>query len=356
MKELVEGERDLVLGRSDLALLTRQLSVMLNAGVPLNRGLAVLIEGEFSETSAVILQRLLFRVERGQPFSMAAREFPRAFNQVYLAMLEVGEETGQLAQTLDSLADWLMREDALIRQLRGAMTYPLVVLLMAGALTAGFFGVIFPGFAGVLSSLPHLPLLTRCLVVVSDAVRQPWVWFATLVLGLFLLFLASRALRRPGAAALAWRALSEVPVLGRALRAFAASRFTSALSLLTGTGVDLLKSFRLASLASGSPVLMKELPEGLKHLTLGRTLAEFMKQRPESFPPMASGLVMVAEESATLPNVCHRLELILAEEAELGFKALLAVVEPLLLAFMSVLVGLLVIGVALPMYGLLDNL
>lgn len=356
MGETIEGERDLVLSRSALALITRQLAVLLNAGVPLNRSLAILVDGEASETAAVILQRLLFRVERGQRLSEAARGFPRVFKQVYLAMLEVGEETGGLAKTLDSLADWLTREDSLVRQLRGAMAYPLVVLILAGSLTVGFFAVIFPGFAGVLSSLPRLPALTRSLMAVSEVVRRPDAWLIAVLAVAGLLFFAGRALRQPKTQVAFWRAACGIPVLGKALRSFSASRFASALGLLMGTGVDLLKSFRLASLASGNPVLAADLPEGIRHLSLGRTLAEFMKGRPDSFPPMVPGLVMVAEESATLPEVCHSLELTLTEEAELGFKALLAVVEPMLLAFMSVLVGVLVVGVALPMYGLLDSL
>lgn len=91
-------------------------------------------------------------------------------------MLEVGEETGGLTKTLDSLADWLTREDSLVRQLRGAMAYPLIVLLLARSLTVGFFAVIFPGFAGVLTSLPRLPALTRSLMAISEVVRRPEAW------------------------------------------------------------------------------------------------------------------------------------------------------------------------------------
>lgn len=341
--------------RAELALLTRQISVMLEAGLGLRQALDVLTTSATDEGAEVVLHHILIRVEAGSTLSSAMANFPLVFGQVYLAMVEVGEETGQLVRTLSNLADWLEREESLIRQVRGALTYPLIVLGAAALLAVGFFVVIFPSFSETLKGLKNLPLLTLVLMKISDGLRSPILWLLGLVLTVGVVYFANQSMKVPKNRLAYWRLMSTLPVLSPLLRDYGASRFASAMAILLQTGVDILKSFHLASLASGSPMVIAQMEEGIRKLSLGGDLADFMRDHPNLYPAMMSGLVMVGQESASLPDIFLKLQQALNEETEHRLAILTSMLEPLLMAFVSVLVGLLVVGVALPMYGLVNS-
>jgi type IV pilus assembly protein PilC len=353
-KNLAEWERDVSLSRNELALFTRQLAVMLQAGVSLRSSLEVLSSGAADEASSVVMNRLLTCVEAGWMLSSALKCFPRVFGKVYLAMIEVGEETGQIVRTLMNLADWLDSEEALVRKVRGALTYPTIVLCAAAFLTIVFFTWIFPSFAESLAAVENLPKLTVVLIGISDLLRSPIFWMIGLVALLLGLKLGGEALRVPANRLAVWRVLNQIPILSLVLRDFAASRFSSAMAIMLQTGVDILKSFRLASMASGSPLLLSQTDEGLLFLSHGGDLADFMKDHPEIFPCFMTGLVLVGQESASLPEMFEKLQRSLTEDTEYRLDILTSLLEPFLMAFVALLVGLLVIGVAMPMYGLVN--
>ncbi len=329
---------------------------MLEAGVGLHKALEVLCDGAEDEVTEVVLHRLLKAVEMGRNLSSAMSSFPRVFGQVFLAMVEVGEETGQLARTLSNVANWLETEEALIRQVRSALTYPTLVLSITTVLTWAFFVGIFPAFADSQQSVVgKLPAVTAVMVKISEALRSPM--FTTLAIVAFVgaLYFAGQSLKVPKNRLAAWKLLARLPVMNGLLRDYGASRFASAMAILLETGVDILKSFRLSSLASGSPMVMSHVDKGLLYLSHGGDLSAFMKDHPEAYPSMMAGLVMVGQESAQMPEMFHKLQRTLGEDTEHRLEVLTTMLEPILMAIVAVLVGLLVLGVVMPMYGLVNT-
>ena len=329
---------------------------MLGAGVPIRQAFEVLERGSMTEDITALMTRILKCVEAGWPLSSALAAFPRVFNKVYVAMVKVGEETGQLVTTLLQLADWLEGEAHLIRRVRSAMTYPVIVLTVASLLGVGFFAFLFPGFADALEGAGTLPVLTRLMILTSRAFNSPFFWFFSICIFVVLLVAARSALLKPQNRILVWRVLSTFPLLGALLRDFAAGRFCVSLSLLLNTGVDLLRSFRLASESAGSPFITDQMPKGIKALSEGSTLWEFLQEYPQTYSPTVVGLVRIGEESAGLPDILHHLGDSLRDLTEHRLDVLTALLEPILMAFVAVMVGILVIGVALPMYGMISTL
>lgn len=349
-------ERDIKLPRNTVALFTRQLSVMLDSAVPIRDSLGALVDTSDSEKAEIVISYLLNRVENGWPLSKALASFPKVFDRVFVAMVEVGEETGQLVETLGRLADWTESEENLSRTVRGAMVYPSVVASMAVLLFVGFFTIIFPGFVESLSVAGELPTLTRAMIMVSDTLRSPLFWTALAASGVLGYFALKRYLPGEKAQIRLWQVASMVPVLGPLVRDLAASRFCAAMSILLDSGVDILKAFRLASLASGSPLIIANTRAGVLFLSHGGDLDAHMFEHPELYPHLMSALVSVGQEAAQLPEMFSRINDTLQDFTETRLEVLTSLLEPVMMGFVAVLVSLFILGLAGPMYGMLNSL
>jgi type II secretory pathway component PulF len=353
--ESLDWEKDARMSRGSTVSISRQLSVMLNAGVHLRDALEVLARGQHLEGPRLILSSMMYRVEEGASLSEALDKFPRAFNGVYRALIQTGERTGRLGQTLNQLADWLEAEEHLLRKVRGALFYPFIVLIVASFLTVGFFLWILPGFAATFSDFDQLPLVTRALFALAPLVRSPLAWAA----GLALFFLSLRSVRavlvssrnRAGF----WR-ISSGTIVGELFRDVSSERFSTTMAILLESGVDFLSSYELAVRASGSPVLESDIDEAICHFRTGGSLAEYTRSKPGVFAPVVSGMVLAGEEAAKLPRVFRRLSILLRDETDTRLVKLSALLEPVLLALVGMLVGGLVMAILSPMYLLLDKI
>jgi type IV pilus assembly protein PilC len=349
------NQEDLRLSRPLLVLLTRQLSVLVDAGIPLRYSLDVLAQSSMEEEERAVLTWLVKAVESGWRLSDAMKVHSKTFDKVYTSMIEVGEETGQLCRTLQSLSVWIDSEQSLIRDVKSKLTYPAVVVVVAVLLTIFYLVVIFPGFAGFLTQGDTIPLPTQILMLLSQALSNPLTWLLaipTLVLG----YKSLRTLLRSGRYRIAiWKNLSYIPVVSHALQYLTCSRFCSAMNILMGSGVDILKSFRLSSLASGSPIIAEDIGAGIDTITHGGSLSDHLALNPNSYPGMMVGLVATGEEAASLPKVFGRLAKMLEEEARWSFEMLAAVMEPVIMMLISILVAILIFSTAMPIYALIRD-
>jgi type IV pilus assembly protein PilC len=337
------------LKRMDLALLTRQISLMLQVGMRLRDSLDILAQTEHDIDKRVVLSSLVKSIELGYPLSVALERFPAAFSTVYVTMVKVGEETGRLVLTLSKLADWLEWEADLTKRVRAALNYPMIVLGVTLFLGIGFFTVIFPSLQEALTNSGDVPILTQILIMVSETLRSPLFWLA-LVPSIGLLLYLLRALLS-GNFLLVWRLLSRIPVLGELLQSLSVTRFCASFAVLAHTGVDILTSYRLASQSSGSPVIASQMEEGIKAIQDGSNLWCHLERCPESFPPMVVGMVRVGEETGLLARNLDSIARFIQERTANSVDVLTALLEPLLLAAVALLAGIVILGLALPSYA-----
>jgi len=340
-----------------VVIFTRQLSSMLASGVPLMTALVVLSEQSESRALGEVVSDAARLVNSGVRLSAALHEHGYVFSRVYVVMVQIGEQTGQLEDMLSRLSDWLESDERLRQRIVKALTYPTFVSVLAFFMTLGLFYTVVPSFLNIFEEMHvELPLITKVVKAIADSLRHPGVWFLALAAGFALSHWLRYALSRPGAWCRPYRILSMVPVLGNLLSYGALARFSTTLGVLLQSGVDLAKAVRLAIMASGNPLWQQDLGGLEASIREGKSLSEYLEYRSDLYPNTLTQMIMAGEEAARLDEMISRAAAYY--DVELGFQidALSSLIEPLLLAAVSLIVGSVVVALFLPLYGFLGKL
>ena len=340
-----------------VALFSRQLASMTIGGVPLLQSLDVLGEQADDRGMAFVSNELAKRLGQGYALSKAVSEFPRVFPPVYSHLLKAGEGTGRLIDVIRRLADMLEKEENLIKQVRGALSYPLFVLTLTSVLTLGLFSSVLPGFANFYKDFQvPLPLMTAFLMKLTAWVQSGWFWFFSLLLvGATVAFVhhSWQILERR---LVMYSALLWIPLVGPIIRFSALARYCWVMELTQDAGLDVMRSVKLASLASGSPLLEVDSSRILKGITEGEHLSDLMKQNRGFYPHFLQQMVMMGEETSKYSESFSRTGVWFEQDVQGRVEAFQAALEPILMGLISIVVGTIVLAVFLPLYGLLDKL
>ncbi len=336
---------------SEIALFTRQLSTLINAGVPLVVGLEALSRGT-DPLSSRVCPLLARRLAQGGSFSSALRGFPRIFSSTYIAIVRGAEETGTLHRDLDHLADWLERQDKLFRHLRRAMTYPCLVVLVTFVLTLVLFRTVIPRILeAVVGMGATLPTPTRILLTMVQIVQSPWFWMFAVLAWVALV----GYLRSPRG----WRTFTGimvgVPVLGTALRLGATARLALTLSVLLAAGSDVMRACGIAAESSGLPQMSEDGARIQSALSEGKFLSQTYGES-SLYPPLLGDMLKAGEESGKLSNMLLHAATLFEEETYARLEMLTNLLEPLALGLLSLGVGFVLVGVVMPMTTMLQAL
>ncbi|NVI81292.1 type II secretion system F family protein [Janthinobacterium sp. BJB401] len=337
--------------RKDIALFTRQLSTMMAAGVPLLHAFDIAGKGHAKPAVTELMRDLRHDIEAGSSLQQAFRQFPLLFDELYCNLLAAGEQAGIVQELLARLATHQEKAITLRRQVRGALMYPLVIVLVAILVTAIIMSVVVPAFRQVFDSFgAPLPLPTLIVMGVSAFVVRYWLaLLAALVLACLLLHLAWRrwpALRRDTQL----RAL-RLPVFGPLLRKAAIARWTRTLAAMFSAGVPLLDSLGLVGAASGHPLYQEATTRIEREIRAGGSLALAM-EHSAVFPPLLTQLALIGEESGALDAMLSRAADIIEADIDATVATLSTLLEPALMVVLGVLVGSLVIALYLPIFKL----
>ena len=335
----------------DIALFTRQLSTMMAAGVPLLNAFDIAGKGHAKPAVTELMHDLRHDIEAGSSLQQAFRQFPLLFDELYCNLLAAGEQAGIVQELLARLATHQEKAIALRRQVRGALMYPLVIVLVAIVVTAIIMSVVVPAFRQVFDSFgAPLPLPTLVVMGVSAFLVHYWMaLLVALVFACVLLHLAWRrwpALRRN----LQLRAL-QLPVFGPLLRKAAIARWTRTLAAMFAAGVPLLDSLGLVGAASGHALYQEATTRIEREIRAGGSLALAM-EHSAVFPPLLTQLALIGEESGSLDAMLSRAADIIEAEIDITVTTLSALLEPALMVVLGVLVGSLVIALYLPIFKL----
>ena len=331
---------------SELALATRQLSSLIAARLPLATALAATIEG--TETAAVreVLAAVRSEVVAGHRLADALGQFPLEFPEVYRATVAAGEESGDLAQVMGRLADYIEERQALRGKILAAFVYPAVVTTVALAIVVFLMTYVVPQVVEVYQHTRQaLPWPTRVLLAASELLRTAGLWIA---LGVVLVGFALRSwLARPGPKS-AWDALLlRLPVFGRMVRAVNTARFASTLAILTAAGVPLLRALEAARATLANAVLARAVVDTIAAVREGSTLARALGGA-KVFPPLLVHLAASGEATGELAAMLERAADNLAREVERRALLLTTLLDPLLILFMGAVVLGIVLAVLMP--------
>ena len=331
---------------SELALATRQFSSLLAARLPLATALAATIEGTEEAAVREVLAGVRSEVVAGHRLADALGQFPLEFPEVYRATVAAGEETGDLAQVMERLADYIEERQALRGKILAAFVYPAVVTLVALAIVVFLMTYVVPQVVEVFRQTRQaLPWPTRALLATSETLRAGGLWIAlgAVVAGVAL----RRWLAQPGPKA-AWDAVAlRLPVFGRMLRAVNTARFAATLAILTAAGVPLLRALEAARATLANAVLAKAVSDVIAAVREGSTLAHALGTA-KVFPPILVHLAASGEATGELAPMLERAAKNLAREVERRALLLTTLLDPLLILTMGVVVLGIVLAVLMP--------
>lgn len=335
----------------ELAIFTRQLSLLIRSGIPLAASLESLSWGD-DPLSGRVVPAVTSRVTQGARLSTAMKAFPRVFPPAYIWVIHSAEETGTLHILLDSLADWLERQDRLMRQVRKALTYPMLVLIVTLVLTIGLFRSVIPSILDAVVGLgADLPAPTKALLALVYLLQSPWTWLMVIVVAA----VGTGYLRSPSGQRRLLDLLLKLPVTGSLLRSAATARTALTLSMLLEFGIEVMRACLVAGSSGGLPQFAEDAERVRAELREGCYLSQAYTGS-SLYPPIFCEMLKAGEESGKLSDLLRRAGNLLEEETFSRLETLANVLEPLILAGLSLAVGFILIAVMMPMSSMLGAL
>lgn len=335
-------------GLKDLAIMSRQAATMLASGLSLLRALTILADQTANKKLKDVLGKVRDDVERGVSFSDAVAKYPVDFPPIMINMIRAGETGGFLDQAMDSIATNFEKEHKLRSTIRSAMTYPVVVLCMSLAAVVIMLVFIVPIFQKMFSSLGgQLPLPTMLLVYASHAM----VWLGpVLLVALVIAWVWWRANKHTDRVRAVVDPLKlRAPVFGQLNQKIVIARFARNLSNMIGAGVPILQALQIAGEVSNNFVVEKALARVSESVRKGESIAGPLEKEPV-FPPMVSQMVAVGEDAGSLEVMLEKIAVFYDGEVESTTESLTSLIEPLLIAFLGVVVGGMIVALYLPIF------
>lgn len=341
---------------TELTVMTRQLSTMISSGMSLLRAFYVLEDQCENEKLREALIQIRKDVESGIALSRALARHPDIFSDLYVAMVAAGETGGILEDTLKRVADQLEKEDSLRRQVKSAMTYPIliggfavVVLIALVAFLVPVFEQVFKDFGG------DLPVITKFTVSVSHLITDRWYLLIAATAGTVWGFKRWKASERGREQwdrfklKLPWR-------IGEIVQKVALARFSRTYSALIAAGVPMLEAIEITGRTSGNKVIEKAMDAVRDSVKSGGSIAAPMRAEPTAFPVMVTQMIGVGEETGALDAMLTKIAEFYEDEVAAALKMLTSILEPIMIMFVGAMVGFIVISMYLPMFQVYDQI
>ena len=339
-----------VFNATGLAIWTRQIAGLITSGLPLERALTALTDEAERDEERNLVAALRAEVNAGASFGKALSQHPREFSEIYVAVVNAGEQSGHLGLVLERLADDLEERQTLKARLVGAALYPAIVTVVAIAIVLFLVAYVVPQVANVFAgSKRALPFLTVAMLYVSALVRE-WGWLAVIAIAVGAAGLRA-ALRNEGFRERFDAAWLRLPVLGRLSRGYNASRFANTLAMLAGAGVPILKALQAAAETLSNRAMRADALDATVLVREGAPLASAIGQK-KRFPGLLSMFARLGEQTGQLPVMLQRAATQLSTEVQRRAMQLATILEPLLIVTMGLVVMLIVLAVLLPIIQL----
>ncbi|MBP8988749.1 MAG: type II secretion system F family protein [Clostridia bacterium] len=344
-KEIGAGKKVKV---KPLAVFCRQFSTLINAGITAVKALDILYQQTDDKNLKKYIGNVYESVQKGEAMSEAFAHQGEAFPELFINMLIAGESSGTLDTVLMRMADHYEKESKLGNRLKGAMIYPMVLMLLTIAVVILMLTVVLPKFTSIiLAGGGVLPLPTRILIGLSDFIKNYWY----IILGIIILVTTTwRAYIRGDKGRLWWDSNKlKLPIIKKSLRMIYASRFARTLSTLLSSGIQMLQSMDITARVVNNRLIHDKLLMAIEDIRKGTPLSVALK-RTEEFPPMIYNMISVGEESGLLDDILTKTAAFFDEESDAAIQRLVGLLEPLMIIIMAIVIGFIVISIALPMF------
>jgi type IV pilus assembly protein PilC len=338
----------------NLAVFTRQFSVMIDAGLPLVQCLDILGTQEEDKNFGGVILQVRSDVEGGQSLADAMKKHPKVFDALYSNMIAAGEAGGILDGILKRLAGYIEKNVKLKSQVKSAMIYPVAVIVIAAVVVGAILWKVIPTFASLFAGLgAELPLPTRIVIAASNMLVRymPFIIVGMVAAGFAFKRYYGTEKGRYNVDAFSLR----MPILGNVLRKIAVARFCRTMSTLLASGVPILDGLEITARTSGNAVIEEGIMNTRKSIERGETIAAPLKANGV-FPAMVVQMIGVGEATGALDTMLSKIADFYEEEVDAAVAGLLTLLEPLMIAFLGGVVGGIVIAMYMPIFGLISQL
>lgn len=340
--------------REEIVMFTRQLATMIGAGLALLESLEVL--GDQAETPAMraTCAKLSNDVRGGSDLSVAMEGCPKAFDELYVSMVRAGEVSGQMDIILERLADYQEANESLRREIKSAMTYPVVSMVLVSGITVFLMVGVVPGFKEVFASLDsELPAITQFTLAVSDWMRDQWL---VMLLGAVGTIVGGMMFKKTDAGGLIFDKMSlRMPVFGPLLRKVSLARFSRTFATLIRSGVPIMTTLDIVAETAGNRVVAGAVLESRESVRAGNLLSEPLTGS-KVFPPMVVRMIAIGERTGALEVLLEKIAEFYDAQVKAAVSSLTSLIEPILISVMGIIVGGVVLSVFMPILDVVGKL
>jgi type IV pilus assembly protein PilC len=339
----------------DLSIFCRQFSTMVDAGVSLVRSLDVLGEQTQSPKLKRIIREIQVEVEGGQTLSKSMAKYPKVFSNLFVGLVRAGEVGGVLEEALQRLSHFLEKDMELRRKVKAAMTYPVIVLVVAVLIVLGLCTFIVPKFIDLFKELgvKELPWMTQVLVDFSNFLKDKW-WIA-----LIIVVVVTMSIKYAGTTKLGRRVIDrlklKVPVFGPLGHKICLARFSRTLSTLLVSGVPILQAMETVAGTVGNEIISEAIMNARARIREGERINEPL-EKSKMFPPMVVHMISIGEESGALDQMLSKVAEFYEGEVDSTLQSLAAAIEPVMIVLLGFCVGFIVIAMFMPLLSVISNL
>ncbi|MDZ4082039.1 MAG: type II secretion system F family protein [Bdellovibrionales bacterium] len=334
----------------ELQIFTRQLSTLLGSGIPILQSLEVLSQSQRSPGMQIALKQMVHDINQGRRFGEAMAEHPLVFDRFFVNMVKAGEESGNIDQILNRLAVYIEKAAKIRSQVKGALVYPIAILVVAGVVVAGLLVFVIPKFESLFAnSGQELPGLTQMVVNLSKTFIA--YWWAILggigggIFGAINYYRTDDGKKTIDAVAI------DLPYMGDLIQKSAVARFTRTLSTLLSSGVSIMEALEIASKVTGNHVIENALLRAREAISEGKSLTVPLAKE-KYIPQMVTQMIGVGEQTGAIDQMLNKVADFYEDEVDVAVAALTSVMEPLLMVFLGGIVAVMVIAMYLPIFNM----
>lgn len=337
----------------ELAFCCRQLSAMLTSGLTLVKSIDILCKEQEAEKPRAIWQDIYENVQKGESFSSSLEMHEGSFPEFLISMVAAGESSGSLDVIMQRMSDHYAKENKLKNTVKGAMTYPIILLVLCIVIVIFLFTFIMPTFIDMYDDPSSMPFLTKCLAAISDFIRTKW--YILVLIALAIVFGIKYALKTPKLRLKFDRMLVKGPGVGPLITKIYTGRFARTLSSLYSSGIPMVECLERASAILGNSYIDEKFVDVVDEVKQGESLSAAIT-RTEIFEPMFCSVIFVGEEAGALDSILEKTSEYYEDESDSAVQRLVGMVEPLLLIFMGLIIGLVVCGIYPALYGSFESI
>ena len=340
-------------GTKELNFCCRQLSAMLTSGLTLVKAIDILTKEQENEKARAIWQDIYENVQKGESFSSTLEMHSGSFPDFLISMVGAGESSGSLDIIMTRMADHYAKENKLKNTIRSAMIYPIILLVLCIVIVIFLFTVIMPTFIDMFEDKSKMPLLTKIMAAISNFLKTQW--YILLIIFAAAFFGFNYAMKIPSFRKKFDRMLIKGPGFGPLITKIYTGRFSRTLSSLYSSGIPMVECLQRASAILGNSYIDEKFETVIDEVKQGETLSSSIT-RTEIFEPMFCSVIYVGEESGALDSILEKTSDYYEEESDAAVQRLVGMIEPILLIFMGLIIGMVVCGVYPALYGSLESI